>query len=75
MQVDYDDGDKEQLRIGLHIPVKVDLAAGEQLPMAPPAVLMQLVQVLLQEAEQDDKAAADRATSCSRRRELQREGE
>jgi hypothetical protein len=76
-QVVYEDGDEEQLRVGLDVPVRVDLGPqqGAALPQAPPDMLMQLVGLLLAEAEQAAQDAAALGTSSTRQRELHKQGE
>jgi hypothetical protein len=75
LQVEYDDGDTEELLVGLGVPIKVCIAAGEQLPLPLPSSeqLTELSQVLLQLAEQADAEAA-KPGGPAKRRQHQKEG-
>lgn len=75
LQVEYDDGDAEELLVGLGVPIKVCIAAGEQLqlPLPSPEQLTQLSQVLLQLAEQAQAEAA-KPGGPAKRRQHQKEG-
>ncbi len=74
--VEYDDGDKELLHIGLEpaaVAVRVQLQQDETLPPAPPEELARLAQLLLQRAAEDDSAAS-RATGPAARRLHEKQG-
>jgi hypothetical protein len=75
LQVEYDDGDTEELLVGLGVPIKVCIAAGEQLQLPLPSSeqLTQLSQVLLQLAEQAEAEAA-KPGGPAKRRQHQKEG-
>jgi hypothetical protein len=75
LQVEYDDGDAEELLVGLGVPIKLCIAAGEQLQLPLPSCdqLTQLSQVLLVLAEQADAEAAQPG-GPAKRRQHQKEG-
>ncbi|WIA30589.1 hypothetical protein OEZ86_000671 [Tetradesmus obliquus] len=75
-KVEYDDGDAEELLVGLGVPIKVCIAAGEQLQLPLPSLeqLTQLSQVLLQLAEQAQAEAA-KPGGPAKRRQHQKEAD
>jgi hypothetical protein len=75
LQVEYDDGDAEELLVGLGVPIKVCIAEGQQLQLPLPSCgqLTQLSQVLLQLADQADADAA-KPGGPAKRRQHQKEG-
>lgn len=73
MQILYDDGEEEQLRIGLGVPVKVDLQPGEELPNPPVAFLERLVNLITDEAAALSSAAAAEHV-VKRKRQMEQQG-
>jgi len=73
MQILYDDGEEEQLRIGLGIPVRVDLQPGEELPNPPIAFLERLVNLITDEAAALGSAAAVEQV-VKRKRQMEQQG-
>lgn len=51
MQIDYDDGDQEKLRIGLDCPVMVELPSGCEPPLPSLTYLQKLLDVLLHDID------------------------